>query len=130
MTAEVRVPRVAVDEIGSFDRRRHRKIDRHRLKRGRLWLRFGQCGPRLMACNARLVPRRSPGLDRDLSQASELAREVLNVSAGATVDLGRVFTGQERDVWTLHCRLGEPECERRQGRVFRPARAYVLSRST
>ena len=34
MTPEVRVPRMAVHQIGALDGPRHREVDRHRLKRG------------------------------------------------------------------------------------------------
>jgi hypothetical protein len=53
-----------------------------------------------MACHARFVPRRSPALDRDLGPVAQLAREVFDVGAGTAVDLGRIFTGEECDVWT------------------------------
>jgi len=46
----------------------------------------------LVAGHARLGPRRSPAVDRDLGQVAQLACEVFDVSAGTAVDLGRVFT--------------------------------------
>jgi hypothetical protein len=36
-------------------------------------------------------------MDGDLDQASQLAHEILDVRAGAAVDLGRVLPGEKRD---------------------------------
>src|ERR1700730_13527003 len=55
-----------------------------------------------MTCHARLGARRSPAVDGHLSQVAQLTREVFNVSAGTTVNLGRVLTSQECDAWSRH----------------------------
>ncbi len=42
-------------------------------------------------------------MDRDLSQVAELAREVLDVDAGASVHLGWVLASQEGNLVLAQC---------------------------
>jgi hypothetical protein len=61
-----------------------------------------------MAGHARLGARRTPTVDRDVGQTAQLAREVLNVGASAPINLGWIFTSQERDlVRARHHRVGK-----------------------
>ena len=102
VTAEVRVPGVAVNEIDAFDGRSHREVDGHRLERRRFRLRIGQRRPWLVGRHARLVSRRPPAMNRQLGVSAQLARQVFDVDAGPAVDLGRVFTSQQCDLVLDH----------------------------
>jgi hypothetical protein len=50
-----------------------------------------------MADDAGLLTRLAPTVDGNLGQTAQFADEVLNVRAGASIDLGRVFTRQHGD---------------------------------
>ena len=107
MAAEVCVPGMTVHEIDAFDGRCHGEVDRHRLEGGRLRLRIGEGRPGLVGGHARFVPRRPPALDGKLGEHAQLARQVLNVGTGASVNLGRVFASQQCDFVRGH-RNGTP----------------------
>ena len=59
--------------------------------------------PRLVADRG-AVRSAAPGVDVDVLEACELAREVLDVDAGAAVDVGRVLAGEQREPSRLHRR--------------------------
>ena len=96
---EVRVPRVAVDELGALDAGGHRQVDRHRLQRGPVRLRAVERVPGPVADGRRVAVGAvgAPAVDGHLLEPGELAREVLDVHAGAAVDLGRVLAREQRD---------------------------------
>ena len=80
VAAEVRVPGVAVDEVGVGRARGHRQVDRHRAQRGELGRRAVQRVPRLVADRrpSRSAPQAWTSTSIELAQ---LAREVLDVDA-------------------------------------------------
>jgi len=95
---EVRVPGVAVHHLGARGRRGHREVDRHGPQRGQVRLLSFQRLPRPMGHDT--LARRGVGgpiVHRDLLQPRQLAGEVLDVHAGAAVDLRRVLAGEQRD---------------------------------
>ena len=117
VAAEVRVPGVAVDEVGALGAGGHRQVDRHRAQRGQRaarrpasashgWWRDG--------AGARSAPQQCTSTS---TSAAQLAREVLDVHAGAAVDLGRVLAREQRDPHAQHrpsgpC--GSRRCRRRR----------------
>ena len=127
VAAEVRVPGVAVDEVRALDAGGHRQVDRERLQRRRVRLAPRRARPR--AGTRRPAARRpagravgAPAVDGHLDEPRELAREVLDVDAGAAVDLGRVLAREERDPQVRHppsrpCR--SRRCRRRRRRSAR-----------
>src|SRR5436190_1158544 len=101
MPAQLRVPGVGVDEVGVGDAGRHRQVDRHRPQRRQRGRIAGQRFPRPM--DDRAVP--APRMHRDVVQRRQLARQVLDVHAGAAVHLGRVLACEQAD---LHARTTWP----------------------
>ena len=93
---EVRVPGVAVHDLGALDGGRHREVDRHRAQRRQVRRVARQRVPRLVADRALAVV--APRVDGDVLEPRELAREVLDVHARAAVDLGRVLAREQRDL--------------------------------
>ena len=94
---------------------RHRQVDRHRAQRG-----AGAAPWPSSASHARWArPAASPPSSRsapqqctvDVDEPRELAREVLDVHAGAAVDLRRVLAGQQRDPHhaSTVCALGDDD---------------------
>ena len=85
-------------EVGAFEGACHGKVDGHRLQGGRLGLGFGERGPGLIGGHVGLLAGRSPAVNADVRQLADLARQVLDVRAGAPVDLGRVLARENRDL--------------------------------
>ena len=101
VAGEVRVPRVRVHDVAVARRRGHRQIGRERAQRGELGPVPGQRVPGAVSHHRRRPvgrSRRAPGVDDDVLQARQLAREVLDVHPGAAVDLGRVLACQQPDL--------------------------------
>ena len=102
VAAEVRVPGVAVDELGARRPGGHREIDRERLERRGVRLRPGERLPGPVRDDGRAAGDGravlAPAVHRHLGTAGELAGEVLDVDAGAAVDVGRVLAREQRDL--------------------------------
>ena len=99
--AEVGVPGVAVDDVGAA-RRRPPCADRPTCARGRRQRPVGRrARPRAGSWPPpapRRRPRRRPeAVDAHVDQPGQLPAEVLDVDAGAAVDLGRELPGEQRD---------------------------------
>ena len=86
---EIRVPRVRVDELCAVHARGHREIDGHRLE-GRV---AAHRVPRPVRLRFGAV--RAEAVNRQVDEIAQLAREVLDVNAGAAVDLRREFAGEQ-----------------------------------
>ena len=97
VTAEIRVPGVAVHDLGALDPRGHRQVDRHRLQRSGLRFGLRQRGPRLVCRDAWIFAGRPPAVDGHLGQPADLAGQILDGGAGSPVDVGRVLAGEDRD---------------------------------
>src|SRR5712691_9108204 len=54
-----------------------------------------------MRGHARLISWVAPALDGNIGKMAQLAREVLDMNAGAAINVGRIFAGQQRDL-VLH----------------------------
>src|SRR5215218_3124103 len=85
MAGEIGVPGVTVDEVGSR-RGSHQQVDGDGLESR---VRVGQCGPRLVGVGA--VAWRAEAAYLDVDQALELPHEVLDMDAGAAVDVRRIL---------------------------------------
>ena len=99
MAAEVRVPGVAVDQVDAFAPAAIAQVDRHGLQRRELGRRAGQLAPGTVGDDGGRAPaagRRPRQWTVDVDQAGELAGQVLDVHAGAAVDVRRVLAGQDR----------------------------------
>ena len=109
MAPEVRVPGVGVHQVDAVDRRRHRQVDGHRLERRGARGRAGEHLPgAVCAGHQRRVARRAEAVHPELEAARELAREVLDMDAGAAVDVGGKLAREQRDLHTgssMTCRL-------------------------
>ena len=119
--AEVRVPGVAVDERRRPPRRRP-SPGRPRSPRSAASVRLGRrarptAGRRRPAARESPVAAR-PSSARSRRRAGELPREVLDVHAGAAVDLGRVLAGEQSDL-RLRRRHARPCRSRRSRRARR-----------
>ena len=90
MTAEVRVPRVRVHDVGVAEVRRHREVDGDRLQSRAC---AGELVPRCECERARA--RRAEAANLELDQLRELACQVLDVHARAAVHVRRIFAGEE-----------------------------------
>ena len=91
MAGEVRVPGVAVHELGAVEVGRHQDIRADRLEGG---VRVRElCGRRKL--------RKGPDLEVD--EPLELAREVGDMDPGTAVDVGRVLSGQQGDLHGRTC---------------------------
>ena len=96
MAGHVRVPRVAVEEVGAGVLRGDGEVDPQHVERRR----GGQGRPRLDRSD--VDPRiRRPGRaeapDADVDAACDLPGQILDVNARASVHLGRVFARDECD---------------------------------
>ena len=79
---------------------RHREVDRHRPQRGEVRRLAAERVPRRgrRATGGRAPrPVGAPAVDVDVDELRELAREVLDVHAGAAVDVRRVLAREEGD---------------------------------
>ena len=95
---EVRVPGVAVHDLGALHSGGHREVDRHRLQRGQVRLRTVKGIPVPVGHGRRSAAAlRTPAVHGHVFDAVELASEVLDVHAGAAVDLGRVLPREHGD---------------------------------
>ena len=99
VAGEVRVPGVRVHEVGALDAARHGEVDRHR----RAAPRASGAVP-ASASHARTCPTTPLAVARppkqwtsSVHEPRQLAREVLDVHAGAAVDVGRELPRQQRD---------------------------------
>ena len=100
VAAEVRVPGVAVGEVGVLRAGGHREVDRHRARAPPCTARSRPARPRARRrrpSGASAGPGRAPAVDGHVDEPVELPREVLDVHARAAVDVRRVLAGQERD---------------------------------
>jgi hypothetical protein len=78
-----------VDQVRALDAGGHRKVDRHRLERRIPRERV----PRPVGL--RTLALRAEAVHRQLDKLPQLAREVLDVHAGAAVDLGWVLAREK-----------------------------------
>ena len=90
MTAEIRVPRVRVHDVGAAEVGRHREVDGHRLQRR---AGAGQFVPGREG--QRPGPGRAEAAHLELDQLRELARQVLDVHARAAVDVRRILAREQ-----------------------------------
>ena len=97
VAAEVRVPGVAVHEVGVRGARRHRQVDRHRAQRGQLGRRRrpARPTPRGAIAPSRSAPQRAR---RRRSSARSSRARYSTWTPGPAVDLGRVLAREQRDL--------------------------------
>ena len=93
------VPGVGVDDV-DLERLDLEEVEAEGFQRGGEFLRgaFGESGPRLLAADVEAAVvgvLLAPAVDFDVDGAGELAAEVFDVDAGASINGGRVFAGHQ-----------------------------------
>ena len=91
VAGKVRVPGVGMNEVDVATGGRHRQVDRQGGQRG---VGPGDVGRGLMPGGAWAVV--AEGVDVDVDQLAQLAHQVIDVDAGAAVDVGRELSGEDR----------------------------------
>ncbi len=96
VSGEVRVPRVRVQDVGVARCAGHREIGRHG-EQGSVRADLKQRRVREMREDSWFIAGVAEAVHLDVEEPAQLAGEVLDVHAGAPVDLRGVFAGEQRD---------------------------------